>query len=91
MLLLTASCKRSIFLWFNAECNDNGGKCNPGKANPAAAAAWSDCKSAAECSWAFRLNSATELERGSDDDVDDDDVVVFGGLIGQHEHNPGNP
>lgn len=44
---------------------ENGDKCNPGKANPAAAAAWRDCKRAAECSCAFRLSSATELDRGS--------------------------
>lgn len=42
----------------------NGGK-NAGNENPAAAAACSDCKSAAECSWAFRRNSATDVVRGS--------------------------
>lgn len=82
-----------FLVWFRALCNDNGGKCKAGNENPAAAAAWSDCKSAAECSWAFRRNSATELERGSDvlfelvgDNDDADDV---GGFMGQHEHRPG--
>lgn len=45
--------------------NERGGKWRPGKAKPAAAAACKDCNKAAECSWALRLNSATEEERGS--------------------------
>lgn len=97
------SLRKSNFLWLfdaeellNAECSERGGKCSPGNASPAAAAACNDCKSAAECSCALRLNSATELERGSDvkllivdvadvdDDDDDDDVAVddTGGKVG---------
>lgn len=44
---------------------ENGDKCSPGNAKPAAAAACRDCRRAAECSWALRRSSATELERGS--------------------------
>lgn len=57
----------------------NGGK-NAGNENPAAAAACSDCKSAAECSWAFRRNSATDVVRGSfvDDDVTPAALVIIG-------------
>lgn len=79
--------------WFDALWSDNGEKCNAGNEKPAAAAACNDCSSAAECSWALRRSSATELERGSvvadvgDSDEDADDVV--GGLIGQQEHKPG--
>jgi hypothetical protein len=81
-------------LLLNAECNDNGGKCKPGKCRPAAAAACSECNNAAECSCALRRNSATELDRGShseDDDVvevDEHDVVVDEDLAGQHEQSP---
>lgn len=80
--------------WFVALWSDNGEKCNAGNEKPAAAAACNDCSSAAECSCALRRSSATELERGSvvadvgDSDDDADDVV--GGLMGQHEHKPGN-
>lgn len=79
--------------WLVALWSDSGEKCNAGNEKPAAAAACNDCSSAAECSWALRRSSATELERGSvvadvgDSDDDADDVV--GGLIGQHEHKPG--
>lgn len=74
--------------------SDSGEKCKAGNEKPAAAAACNDCNSAAECSWALRRSSATELDRGSavadvgdsDDDADDD---VVGGFIGQHEHKPG--
>lgn len=84
----------------------NGGK-NAGNENPAAAAACSDCKSAAECSWALRRNSATDVVRGSfADDVgtqtfanaderfalnDEIDDVDDDVIVGQHEHKPGNP
>lgn len=81
------------FRWFSALCNDNGGKCKAGNENPAAAAACNDCSNAAECSWALRLSSATELDRGSDDELvgDNDEAdVVVGAFIGQHEHRPGN-
>ena len=44
---------------------ESGGKCRPGNAKPAAAAACRDCNKAAECSWALRLSSATDEERGS--------------------------
>lgn len=79
--------------WFVALCSDNGEKCSAGKENPAAAAACNDCSNAAECSWALRRSSATELERGSvladvgDNDDEAEDVV--GGFIGQQEHRPG--
>lgn len=79
--------------WFVALWSDNGEKCNAGNEKPAAAAACNDCSNAAECSWALRRNSATELDRGSvladvgDSDDDADDVV--GALIGQQEHKPG--
>lgn len=46
----------------------SGGKLKAGNEKPAAAAAWSDCNNAAECSCALRRNSATEVVRGSDDD-----------------------
>lgn len=49
----------------------NGGK-NAGNENPAAAAACNDCRRAAECSWALRRNSATDVVRGS---LVDDDAV----------------
>lgn len=80
----------------------SGGK-NAGNENPAAAAACNDCKRAAECSWALRRNSATDVVRGSfADDVvtlagerfalnDDIDDVVDDVIVGQHEHKPGNP
>lgn len=45
---------------------------NAGNENPAAAAACNDCNNAAECSCAFRRNSATDVVRGSD--ADDDKV-----------------
>lgn len=64
----------------------SGGK-NAGNENPAAAAAWSDCKSAAECSCALRRSSATDVVRGS---FADDDVVTPAELviIGERfEHN----
>lgn len=48
-----------------AEWSDSGGRWNPGKASPAAAAACSECSRAAECSCALRRSSATEEERGS--------------------------
>lgn len=54
-----------------AVCSDSGGRWNPGNAKPAAAAACSECRRAAECSWAFRRSSATEDERGSDDPRDE--------------------
>lgn len=54
----------------NALCRLNGGKLNAGNEKPAAAAACSDCNNAAECSWALRRNSATDVVRGSDDDGD---------------------
>lgn len=79
--------------WFVALWSDNGEKCNAGNEKPAAAAACNDCSNAAECSWALRRSSATELDRGSVADVgdsDDDADDVVGGLIGQHEHKPGN-
>lgn len=92
----------------SALCNVSGGKLNAGNENPAAAAACKDCISAAECSWALRRNSATDVVRGSfDDDVDtllafvivverlavNDgiDDVADDVIVGQHEHNPGNP
>lgn len=53
-----------------------------GNENPAAAAACSDCNNAAECSWALRRSSATEVVRGSvvdDDDDGDADAVTNGG------------
>lgn len=58
----------------------NGGNENAGNENPAAAAACSDCKSAAECSWAFRRNSATDVVRGSfaDDVVTPAALVIIG-------------
>lgn len=79
---------------------------NAGKEKPAAAAACNDCNNAAECSCALRRSSATDVVRGSCDAVDKllaafnaderlalndeiDDAVVD--VIGQHEHNPGNP
>lgn len=36
-----------------------------GNEKPAAAATWSDCNKAAECSWALRRSSATDVVRGS--------------------------
>lgn len=53
----------------------NGGK-NAGNEKPAAAAACNDCKSAAECSWALRRSSATDVVRGSFD-VDADETLTF--------------
>lgn len=82
--------------WFSAECNDNGGKCSEGNENPAAAAACKDCSRAAECSCALRRNSATELDRGSEEFPllppvgDKEDADEVGTLMGQHEHRPGN-
>lgn len=82
------------FRWLRALCKESGGKCSAGNENPAAAAACSDCNRAAECSCAFRRNSATELDLGSDVLLelvgDRDDADDVGGFIGQHEHNPGN-
>lgn len=92
---------------FRALLKFSGGK-KAGNENPAAAAACNDCKSAAECSWALRRNSATDVVRGSfADDVvmpaalviigerfvhnDAIDDVVDDVIVGQHEHNPGNP
>ncbi len=79
------------FRWFVALWSDSGEKCSAGNENPAAAAACNDCSSAAECSWAFRRSSATELDRGSvlADVGDSDAEEVVGGLIGQQEHRPG--
>lgn len=62
----------------SALCRLSGGKLNAGNEKPAAAAACSDCNKAAECSWALRRNSATDVVRGSDDDGDPD-VVANGG------------
>lgn len=81
--------------WFVALWSDNGEKCKAGNEKPAAAAACNDWSNAAECSWALRRSSATELERGSvladvgESDEDADDVV--GGFRGQQEHKPGKP
>lgn len=55
----------------SALCNVNGGKLNAGNEKPAAAAACNDCNKAAECSWALRLNSATDVVRGSPTDAVD--------------------
>lgn len=81
------------FRWFVALWSDKGEKCNAGKEKPAAAAACNDWSNAAECSWALRRSSATELERGSVvaevGDKDEDAEVDVGGFIGQQEHNPG--
>lgn len=65
----------------NALCRLSGGKLNAGNENPAAAAACSECNNAAECSWALRRNSATDVVRGSVDDEDDGepDAVANGG------------
>lgn len=55
---------------------------NAGNENPAAAAACSECNNAAECSWALRRNSATDVVRGSvvdDDDDGDPEAVADGG------------
>lgn len=87
----------------SALCNVSGGKLNAGNEKPAAAAACNDCNSAAECSWALRRNSATDVVRGSL--TDDADGMVFAidvarfplidavddVIVGQHEHRPGNP
>lgn len=56
-----------------------GGK-KAGNENPAAAAACSDCRSAAECSWALRRSSATDVVRGSfaDDVVTPAALVIIG-------------
>lgn len=66
----------------NAVCRLNGGKLNAGNEKPAAAAACNDWNNAAECSWALRRNSATDVVRGSvvddDDDGDPDDVANGG-------------
>lgn len=90
----------------SALCNVSGGKLNAGNENPAAAAACNDCKSAAECSWALRRNSATDVVRGSLIDAvetafviaverlavnDEIDAVADDVMVGQHEHKPGNP
>lgn len=98
--------KHGFNIDFRALVKFNGGK-NAGNENPAAAAACNDCKSAAECSWALRRNSATDVVRGSfADDVDtltfviagerfalndEIDDVVDDVIVGQHEHKPGNP
>ena len=87
-----------VFRLFRALCNESGGKCKAGNEKPAAAAACNDWSSAAECSWALRRSSATELDRGSDaepvGDKDDcewaDELDVVGFFIGQHEQRPGN-
>lgn len=65
----------------NALCRLSGGKLNAGNENPAAAAACSECNNAAECSWALRRNSATDVVRGSVDDDEDGepDAVANGG------------
>lgn len=65
----------------NALCRLSGGKLNAGNENPAAAAACSECNNAAECSWALRRNSATDVVRGSVDDDDDGEpeAVANGG------------
>lgn len=89
----------------SALCNVSGGKLNAGNEKPAAAAACNDCNSAAECSWALRRNSATDVVRGSLTDDADEMVPVFAivvarfplidavddVIVGQHEHRPGNP
>lgn len=89
----------------SALCNVSGGKLNAGNEKPAAAAACNDCISAAECSWALRRNSATDVVRGSlTDDADEMEPVfvivvarfpfidaVDDVIVGQHEHRPGNP
>lgn len=90
---------------FRAVLKLSGGK-NGGNENPAAAAACNDCNSAAECSWALRRSSATDVVRGSLDDVDTPALVIAGErfalndaiddvvadvIEGQHEHRPGNP
>lgn len=89
---------------FRAVLKLSGGR-NAGNENPAAAAACSDWRSAAECSWALRRNSATDVVRGSfavDADTlvtaderfalnDEIDDAVDDVIVGQHEHKPGNP
>lgn len=51
-----------------AWCKERGGKCSPGNDNPETATACRLWRSAAECSCALRLNSATDDVLGSDDD-----------------------
>lgn len=84
---------------------ENGGKWSPGKASPAAAAACRECNRAAECSCAFLLSSATELDLGSEllvgvnaeetDAIAEPAIEQVGellvGFIGQHEQRPGKP
>lgn len=91
---------------FNALCKLSGGKLNAGNWKPAAAAACNECNKAAECSWALRRSSATDVVRGSFDPDGDTLLVVFNAerlalsdeideaavdVIGQHEHNPAKP
>lgn len=70
----------SNFRLLNAVWNEIGGKWNPGNARPAAAAAWSDCNNAAECSCAFRLSSATDVDRGSAIEVTNDEPELVVGV-----------
>lgn len=101
LLLLAMDVNVGFSMDFRAVLKFNGGK-KCGKEKPAAAAACNDCKRAAECSWALRLSSATDVVRGSLDDtfvtvgerfalnVEIDDVVDDV-IVGQQEHKPGNP
>lgn len=92
---------------FNALCKLSGGKLNAGNWKPAAAAACNECNNAAECSWALRRSSATDVVRGSLEPDGDTLLAEFNAderlalndeideavvdVIGQHEHKPGKP
>lgn len=105
LLLFSRIIPASCFLC-NA-CSVSGGSRGKLRPAPAAipAACWKLatccklCKSAAECSWAFRRSSATLDERWSllgeicDDSLDGsrDEPRPDSGLIGQQEHSPGKP
>lgn len=54
-------CSDLALLKFSDCWNESGGKWSPENDSPAAAAAWR-CSKAAECSWALRLSSATEVD-----------------------------
>lgn len=77
-------CSALALLIFNDCWKDRGGKCSPENDKPAAAAACSECKSAAECSCAFRLSSATDVVRGSVELIEfNEDTITAAAVVAE--------